>query len=79
MEKTDAIKEITKYAKRLSPEQQKTLLDQLRLAQLLSDAQQFDEDLRALHKKNKTRPPSMKEIVEVVYKVRSERKKKHAA
>jgi hypothetical protein len=79
MEKTDPVKEITKYAKRLPPDQQRALAEQLRFAQLLNRARELDKEMGAHQKKNKLKPLSMKEIVEVVNKVRSERKKKHAA
>jgi hypothetical protein len=79
MKKADTVKEITKYAKLLTLEQQEALLEQLRLVQLLDTAKKIDAANSNHQKKRKSVPPTMKEIVSIVHKVRSESNKKHAA
>lgn len=75
----ETVKEINKYVKMLSKEQQEVLLKQLRLSQLMDEAKRIDSENAAHQKKNKVKTVSMKQIVEIVHKVRVDTKRKHAA
>ena len=75
----ETVKEITKYIKLFSAEEQKVLLKELKTAWILKEAERIDKSTTEHQKKNNLKPLKMKEIVDIVNKVRADLKRKHAA